>query len=97
MRNPAGGECRYFYGDYYRGRDREECRLLEEAWSKDLCGRCPVPQILRTNACPNMTLSGAVERRLLGRKRVRIRAYCRRHEQAVSEPAVGCGHCHESR
>jgi hypothetical protein len=28
MRTPAGTECKYFYGDYYRGRSQEECRLL---------------------------------------------------------------------
>ena len=28
MQTPAGQECRYFYGDYYRGRNHEECRLI---------------------------------------------------------------------
>ena len=31
MRTPAGKECQYFYGDYYRGRNQEECRLLSDA------------------------------------------------------------------
>ena len=34
MRTPAGKECRYFYGNYHRGRGIEECRLLH--------GRLPV-------------------------------------------------------
>ena len=31
MRTPAGKECKYFYGNYFRGRKTEECRLLRES------------------------------------------------------------------
>jgi len=44
MKTPAGKECPHFYGDYYRGRNTEECRLLKaqgEHWTRDLCTACP--------------------------------------------------------
>ena len=28
MKTPAGKECKYFYGNYYRGAHQEECRLI---------------------------------------------------------------------
>jgi len=67
MRTPAGKECQYFYGDYYRGRQHEECRLLQTAdppiiWRRELCTNCPVPDILRANACSHMILVPRLER-----------------------------------
>jgi hypothetical protein len=100
MRTPAGKECSYFYGDYHRGRNRQECRLLDAApgpgrWTADLCKTCPVPDIQAANACPNLTLEGQVGRRfiILGRM-VNVRAYCTKTLQPVAEPHVGCGQCH---
>jgi hypothetical protein len=95
VKNPAGVECRYFYGDYYRGREREVCRLLDDAWSRDLCRSCPVPGIVRANGCPKMVLRGSVGRRLILGKQVRVRAFCRDDGRVVKEPKVGCGRCHE--
>ena len=101
MRTPAGTECRYFYGNYFRGRSTEECRLLMESgqrWSRDLCKTCPMPGILRANACPHLVLAGRVERRLLGTKRqVVAAAVCSKYLVDVPQPHVGCGHCHEER
>ncbi len=100
MRTPAGTECRYFYGDYRRGRNHEECRLLEDSvpkqqWTPDLCRTCPVPAILRANACPNMILNGTVHKGILGiGRRVEISAYCTLSQEAVTEPQIGCGKCH---
>lgn len=100
MRTPAGFECKYFYGNYFRGRKDEECRLIGPAappnqWTPDLCKTCPVPGIIRANACPEMELHGAVERTFLGlRKRVKVTAYCNRSKLSVKEPHVGCGQCH---
>jgi hypothetical protein len=56
-----------------------------------------VPAILRANACPNMTLEGWVGRRWLVLGQIRVRAFCKRTEQPVADPMVGCGHCHEDR
>jgi hypothetical protein len=100
MRTPAGVECPFFYGDYYRGRHQEECRLIGNApspnnWFPDLCRTCPVPGILRANACQNMALQGRVERNLLGlRRRVKVSAYCTLIKKVVTEPYIGCGECH---
>ncbi len=100
MRTPAGFECKYFYGNYFRGRKDEECRLIGNApaphhWTPDLCQKCPVPDILRANACQYMELHAQVRRSLLGLiKKVEVTAYCNKAQQAVAEPHIGCGLCH---
>jgi hypothetical protein len=100
MRTPAGKECRYFYGDYYRGREREECRLLDPGngppqWKPELCKTCPVPDIIAANACQHLILSAEVTRPMLVLgKRVKVSAYCTKSNSAVKEPKVGCGQCH---
>lgn len=100
MRTPAGKECQYFYGDYYRGRDHEECRMLNAAsppqkWTRDLCFTCPVPEIISANACTHMVLQGQVKRLLPFTKgKVQVKAYCTRTSRNVLEPQVGCGECH---
>jgi hypothetical protein len=101
MITPAGTECRYYYEDYYRGRERQECRLIaqnreSEPWRPDLCKSCPVPDILRANACPNLVLEGRVTKRFLGLSRhVAVTAVCSKYLVDVPEPHIGCGHCHE--
>lgn len=95
MRTPAGIECRYFYGDYYRGRQHEECRLLPRDWQPRLCATCPVPAIRRANACEHMQLIARVERPLFVLPaRVRVQAFCQKSARPVTEPHVGCGQCH---
>ncbi len=101
MRTQSGIECPYFYGNYFRGRKQEECRLIGEQppptqWTPDLCKTCPVPAISRANACPNLVLQGKVEAGFLGLKhRVRVTAFCKYSKTPVREPEIGCGHCHE--
>ena len=100
MKTPAGKECSYFYGDYYRGRNHEECRLLKESsthptWTPDLCSTCPVPGIQMANACPNMILDASVDRPFpFVKRKVKVTAYCILSKQVVKEPHVGCGQCH---
>lgn len=100
MRTPAGFECKFFYGNYFRGRKQEECRLIGNApaphnWTPDLCRKCPVPGIIQANACQNMELKAEVRRSFLGLVRnVQVSAYCHLSHQAVKEPHVGCGQCH---
>lgn len=100
MRIPDGRECKFFYGDYYRGRNIEECRgfsngdKLKKEWTSDLCKTCPIPDILRNNACPNMTILAYIDKSWF-RKRMKFTAYCFRSHQDVRNPIVGCGHCHE--
>jgi len=98
MRTPAGKECRYFYGDYYRGRNSEECRLLASAslpWQPSLCFTCPVPDIQRANACTHMILEPRLERRLpLFKRQVQVRTYCTKTDREGFDPHIGCGECH---
>ena len=99
MRTPAGIECPHFYGDYYRGRNTEECRLLTVAgqqWSADLCKTCPVPAITRANACEFLKLRLAVTRPVIAifQRRVQVLAHCEKSKRDVFEPQIGCGECH---
>ena len=100
MRTPAGKECTYFYGDYYRGRNLEECRLLQASgkrWTPDLCKTCPVPGIQLANACEFLRLRGNVTRPLSAafQRRAQVSAFCEKTERHVGEPHVGCGECHK--
>jgi hypothetical protein len=99
VKTPFGFECPYFFGDYYRGRTREECRLLppgqSSRWSTDLCRKCPVPGIVRANACPNMVLSAGINSVFLGLgRKMGVGAYCTLSKSTVREPEIGCGQCH---
>jgi hypothetical protein len=100
MKTPAGIECKFFYGDYYRGRNHEECRLIGNVnpphhWTRDLCQKCPVPGILRANACEFMKLNAQVTGLPFGfMRKVKVSAYCTFSQQNVAEPQIGCGKCH---
>lgn len=99
MKTPAGKECPHFYGDYYRGRNIEECRLLKaygEQWSKDLCATCPVPDIARANSCSHMQLKVWIARPITAvfQRRVQVSAFCDKTHRDVAEPQIGCGECH---
>jgi hypothetical protein len=100
MRTPAGKECRYFYGNYFRGREIEECRLLDSAnpplrWTQDLCFTCPVPEILRANACQNLILEPKLGRSFpFLKRRVYINTHCSKTMRENFDPHIGCGECH---
>jgi hypothetical protein len=100
MHTPAGKECHYFFGDYYRGRSREECRLLIDAtpplpWTPDLCYSCPVPEIELANACQFMLLEPRLERSFPFLKRkVGISTRCSKTGRTNFDPHIGCGDCH---
>ena len=101
MRTPAGIECPHFYGDYHRGRDHEECRLLKsseppQVWNAELCETCPVPGILRANSCENMRLNAHVTRLVfdLFKRRIYVSAFCEKTLKSVENPEIGCGECH---
>jgi hypothetical protein len=101
VRTPAGTECPYYYEDFARGRQRQECRLIDQTpgggrWSPNLCAACRVPKIVLANACPHLVLEARVRRRVLGLVRsVEVSASCTRVLEPVAEPEIGCGHCHE--
>jgi hypothetical protein len=98
MRTPTGKECRYFYGDYYRGRNQEECRLLEQAslpWKPALCASCPVPEILMANACPNLILEPKMQRVFpFTKQQVQVKTHCAKTLRTNFDAHIGCGDCH---
>ncbi|MCD6400763.1 MAG: hypothetical protein J7L73_02430 [Anaerolineales bacterium] len=100
MRTPSGKDCKFFYGDYFRGRNKEECRLFlgtqyEYQWNANLCLTCPVPDILLANACEHMILTGKIVKPFFILKaRVEISAFCNKTKQVVDKPYIGCGECH---
>jgi hypothetical protein len=102
MRTPAGFECKFFYADYYRGREKQECRLIaqnpaSERWTPGLCRDCPVPKVVRANACPHLVLEASVVKTWAGLgRRVTFSATCTKTLDIVPKPEVGCGHCHEN-
>lgn len=101
MKTPYGKECKFYYSDYFRGRESVECRLLannpeSEKWFPALCQNCPVPDILAANQCPHLRLYGHVGKTLFGlAKKVEVEGFCDRQFLDVKDPHVGCGHCHE--
>ncbi|HVU14229.1 MAG TPA: hypothetical protein VHD90_23280 [Phototrophicaceae bacterium] len=103
MRTPAGKDCRFYYADYNRGRNLQECRLIKNnpeslPWHPSDCAMCPVPDILNANASPDMELTLTVKPRLLGLgRKLEVTAYCRRHHVKIDDPYVGCPQCHDER
>jgi hypothetical protein len=101
MRTPAGKECSYFYGNYFRGRSQEECRLLGSnnppiIWKRELCNTCPVPGIQLANTCPYMVLKPKLVRKIpFGKQEVRVQTFCRKTERSGFDPHIGCGECHK--
>ena len=101
MKTPAGKECPFYYEDNYRGRNTQECRLIDRnpespPWYPGLCQSCPVPRIVQANACPHLVLDAQVTKRLLGLVQgVEVTGWCSQYFLDVKDPAIGCGHCHE--
>lgn len=99
MRTPAGKECPYYYADFHRGRNTQECRLVEAnpdsaAWRPKDCESCPVPEILQANASENMRLKLTIRSALLGFVRQKkVEAWCEKHEIPIENPYVGCPKC----
>ncbi len=102
MRTPDGRECAFYYSDYFRGREVEECRILKSEvsahWKPEYCAKCPVPEILRANASPYLKMELTIKQTLLGfSRKMLIRAWCDRHDIPVEDPYVGCIKCNEER
>jgi hypothetical protein len=103
MRTPAGKECRYYHEDFHRGRDVQECRLIQEnpaslRWRPSDCKMCPVPDILNANASPDLQLTLTVKPRLMGLGRqLEVTASCLKHHVKIEDPFVGCPKCNAER
>lgn len=100
MKTPYGRDCRFFYGDYYRGRNFEECRGLinpedKQTWDSMLCEDCPVPDIQLNNNCPNLVLTTYIGK-VWFKKHMKVKASCSKTLLSVKDPNIGCGHCHEN-
>lgn len=99
MITPAGQECRFYYQDYHRGRNEQECRLIKTnlnspEWKPTDCAECPVPGILLANSSPHLVLQATVKKGFLGVNRhVKVTAFCSRHLIDVPKPQVGCPEC----
>ena len=82
MKTPAGKECRHYYEDFHRGRDKQECRLVKAnrdslPWRPGDCAKCQVPDILYANASQKLELQVTIKNRLLGFGRhVEVTAFC---------------------
>ncbi len=99
MKTPYGKECKFFYADYYRGREDQNCRLLErnpdsDPWFPALCQNCPVPDILAANGNPNLRLRAWVGKGFLGiTKKVQVEAVCGLHGVEILDSKKGCDQC----
>lgn len=83
--------CRYFYGDYHRGKNLERCRLLEKnpdlerPWRRKLCDTCPVPEMLIASNSRDLLLEADVRRKFL-RDQVEVTfAVCAKHMIELSD------------
>ncbi len=93
--------CEFYFEDYYRGREKQECRLLARSnrlkgWTVGLCRSCPAPRIRRANRCPDMILEARIDTGFLGLgRKIVVEAFCTRTMREVMEPMIGCGECHQ--
>jgi hypothetical protein len=103
MRTPVGKECRHYYEDFHRGRDVQECRLIQAnpaslRWRPSHCKQCPVPDILNANSSPDLQLQLTVKPRMLGLGRqMEVTASCLKHHVPIEDPFVGCPRCNAER
>ncbi|MCB0072117.1 MAG: hypothetical protein KDE20_11690 [Caldilineaceae bacterium] len=95
---PKPVNCRYFYGDYFRGKNHEECRLIEanpentRPWKRKLCDTCPVPELLIASNSRDLALEAEVRRKFL-RDQVEVTfAVCTKHMRELDDPRY-CPDC----
>ncbi len=89
--------CRYYYADFYRGRDHEECRLIKRnadsrPWRRSLCDTCPVPEILLRTNCSEIALEALVVKKWGLMERVEVFAVCAEHLIELDDPKY-CPQC----
>jgi hypothetical protein len=103
MKTPAGKECPQYYQDFHRGRAIQTCRMQERnpksaAWHPADCAKCPIPEILRANASPNMRLTLTIHAGIFGiGRRLDVTAFCEKHDLEITDPYVGCPRCNAER
>ncbi|NOZ50478.1 MAG: hypothetical protein GXP37_10590 [Chloroflexi bacterium] len=97
MTAPKPVNCRYYYADFHRGRESEECRLIKRnrdsrPWHRSLCNSCPVPTILLNTNCQEIALEATVVKRFGLLERVTVYAICARHLIELDDP-LACPRC----
>ena len=97
--NPVN--CRYYYADFHRGREVEECRLIKRnpdsrPWRRALCDSCPVPGILNQTNCAEIALEATVTRKWGLLDRVEGFAVCAKHLIELNDPNF-CPKCAETK
>ncbi len=103
MRTPAGKECHFYYEDFNRGRNIQECRLLKRSsggakWHTGDCSSCKVPGILWANASEHLELYATLQPGFLGIGRsIKVRASCSKHQVIILDPYAGCPECAKER
>lgn len=103
MRTPSGKLCKYYYADFHRGRNVQECRSVKQnadslRWQPSDCHKCPVPEILNANASSALELKVTISSRLLGILRnIEVVASCNKHQCIVPNPYIGCEPCNHQR
>ena len=96
MRTPAGKECRHYYEDFHRGRNKQECRLIRQnpdslPWRPTDCTKCIVPDVLNANASAALELKVTVVSRFLGMRRdIKVEAYCDGRSISIEKAYTGC-------
>jgi hypothetical protein len=99
MKTPAGKECEFYYADFHRGRNVQECRLISRnpdstPWRPGLCHTCPVPDILRANQSDTMKLDGKVVKKYFGLKQsIKVTGWCSECFSEIPDPIQGCPNC----
>jgi len=98
MRTPAGTGCTYYYEDFHRGREIQECRARisgsSRPWTVSDCESCSVPTILASNGDQALQLTLTFRTGLLGRRKPpHVEAWCSRHAVQVPDPSHGCPEC----
>lgn len=102
MRTPAGKECDFYYEDFHRGRELQECRIQKALqslpWHPKDCAKCPVPEILRANSSRFLRLELNIQTRMLGMgRKIEVRAWCDKHNVTLENPYTGCPQCNAER
>ena len=60
-----------------------------------MCSTCPVPEILRANACSNLVLEPYLVRPFpFIQQQVRVKTHCTLTNRSGFDPHIGCGDCH---
>lgn len=103
MRTPASKECAHYHEDFHRGRNVQECRLVNQnpeslRWKSSDCKLCPIPDILNANASSNLELTLTIKPKFIGLGRqIEVKASCVKHRIPIGDPYVGCPKCNAER